>query len=30
MIAVEKARDCGFLTFDVPHRVYDYSEYIKQ
>lgn len=30
MIAVAKARDCGYLTFDVPHRVYDYSEYIKQ
>lgn len=26
-IAVEKARDYGLLTFDVPFREYDYSEY---
>jgi len=30
LVAVENARDCGYLTYDVPHRVYDYSEYIKQ
>ncbi|XP_068205032.1 small ribosomal subunit protein mS40 [Palaemon carinicauda] len=27
MIAVEKARDHGLMTFDVPFREYDYSEY---
>ncbi|XP_064091236.1 small ribosomal subunit protein mS40-like [Macrobrachium nipponense] len=26
-VAVEKARDFGLLTFDVPFREYDYSEY---
>ncbi|XP_059470382.1 small ribosomal subunit protein mS40 [Neocloeon triangulifer] len=29
LVAVERARDCGFLTFDVQHREYNYSEYIK-
>ncbi|ALC40000.1 mRpS18B [Drosophila busckii] len=27
MVAVEQARDCGLLTYDVPFREYDYSEY---
>lgn len=26
-VAVERARDMGLLTFDVPFREYDYSEY---
>lgn len=26
-VAVEKARDYGLLTYDVPLREYDYSEY---
>ncbi|XP_067001514.1 small ribosomal subunit protein mS40 [Anabrus simplex] len=29
LVAVEKAKDYGFLTFHVPFRVYDYSEYYK-
>ncbi|KAH8410119.1 hypothetical protein KR009_006294 [Drosophila setifemur] len=27
MVAVQQARDSGFLTYDVPFREYDYSEY---
>lgn len=27
MVAVEKARDRGLITFDVPFREYDYEEY---
>ncbi|KAL7738864.1 hypothetical protein ACLKA6_001313 [Drosophila palustris] len=26
-VAVEQARDCGLLTYDVPFREYDYEEY---
>ncbi|KAH8377502.1 hypothetical protein KR093_005751 [Drosophila rubida] len=26
-VAVEQARDCGLLTYDVPFREYDYDEY---
>ncbi|XP_064546910.1 small ribosomal subunit protein mS40 [Drosophila montana] len=26
-VAVEQARDCGLITYDVPFREYDYSEY---
>ncbi|XP_055386059.1 28S ribosomal protein S18b, mitochondrial [Condylostylus longicornis] len=29
LVAVEKAMDYGFLTFDVPFREYDYTEYYK-
>lgn len=29
LVAVEKARDYGLLTFDVPLRTYDYSRYYK-
>ncbi|KAK7071359.1 ribosomal protein, S18B [Halocaridina rubra] len=29
LIAMEKARDIGLLTFDVPFRAYNYSEYYK-
>nr|CAD7438857.1 unnamed protein product [Timema bartmani] len=29
LVAIQKARDFGFVTFDVPFRVYDYSEYYK-
>lgn len=29
LVAVEKARDFGLLTFDVPFREYDYSEYYQ-
>lgn len=27
LVAVERAMDCGLLTFDVPFREFDYSEY---
>ena len=27
MREIEKARDRGYLTFDLPDRVYDYSEW---
>ncbi|KAH8282897.1 hypothetical protein KR054_010691 [Drosophila jambulina] len=27
MVAVQQARDSGFITYDVPFREYDYSEY---
>lgn len=27
LVAVEKSRDYGLLTFDVPFRAYDYSDY---
>ncbi|KAH8328948.1 hypothetical protein KR074_000545 [Drosophila pseudoananassae] len=30
MVAVQQARDSGFLTYDVPFREYDYSEYYGQ
>jgi len=26
-VAVEQARDCGLLTYNVPFREYDYNEY---
>ncbi|KAH8389613.1 hypothetical protein KR215_008113 [Drosophila sulfurigaster] len=26
-VAVEQARDCGLITYDVPFREYDYAEY---
>lgn len=29
-VAVQQARDSGFLTYDVPFREYDYSEYYGQ
>ncbi|KAK3857533.1 hypothetical protein Pcinc_036227 [Petrolisthes cinctipes] len=29
LVAVNKARDYGLLTYDVPHRHYDYSEYYQ-
>nr|CAD7261313.1 unnamed protein product [Timema shepardi] len=29
LVAIQKARDFGFVTFDVPFRTYDYSEYYK-
>lgn len=29
LVAVEKAKDYGFITFDVPFRKYDYSLYYK-
>lgn len=30
LISVERARDFGYLTFDVPFREYDYSEYYNE
>lgn len=27
IVAVEKAKDCGLIEYDVPFREYDYSEY---
>ncbi|KAH8353682.1 hypothetical protein KR084_012661 [Drosophila pseudotakahashii] len=30
MVAVQQARDSGYLTYDVPFREYDYSEYYGQ
>lgn len=27
LVAIERARDRGLLTFDLPFREYDYSEY---
>lgn len=29
-IAIKRAYDRGLITFDVPFRKYDYSEYYKQ
>ncbi|XP_020810601.1 28S ribosomal protein S18b, mitochondrial [Drosophila serrata] len=29
-VAVQQARDSGFITYDVPFREYDYSEYYSQ
>lgn len=29
LVAVERAKDYGFITFDVPFRTYDYTEYYK-
>jgi small subunit ribosomal protein S18b len=29
LVAIEKAKDYGFITFDVPFREYDYSLYYK-
>jgi small subunit ribosomal protein S18b len=29
LVAIEKAKDYGFITFDVPFRKYDYSLYYK-
>ncbi|XP_065338384.1 small ribosomal subunit protein mS40 [Cloeon dipterum] len=29
LIAIERARDCGLLTYDVPQRVYNYSDYLN-
>lgn len=29
LVAIEKAWDHGFLTYDVPFREYDYSLYSK-
>ncbi|XP_076068736.1 mitochondrial ribosomal protein S18B [Oratosquilla oratoria] len=28
VVAVDRARDCGYLEYDVPLRLYDYLEYI--
>lgn len=30
LVAVERARDYGLLTFDVPYREFDYSEYAQK
>ncbi|XP_046398397.1 28S ribosomal protein S18b, mitochondrial [Ischnura elegans] len=30
LVAIERAKDRGLLTFDVPFREYDYSEYISK
>ncbi|XP_063233984.1 small ribosomal subunit protein mS40 [Bacillus rossius redtenbacheri] len=30
LIAIEKAKDYGFITFDVPFREYDYRQYYKE
>ncbi|XP_031843899.1 mitochondrial ribosomal protein S18B isoform X2 [Nomia melanderi] len=27
LVAIMKAKDCGFLTYDVPMRIYDYDEW---
>lgn len=29
LVAYNKAKDFGLLTFDLPYREYDYSEYQK-
>jgi small subunit ribosomal protein S18b len=29
LVAIKKAKDCGFITFDVPFREYDYSVYYR-
>jgi small subunit ribosomal protein S18b len=29
LVAIAKAKDYGFITFDVPFREYDYSLYYK-
>lgn len=29
LVAVEQAKDMGLISFDIPFREYDYSEYMK-
>lgn len=29
LVALMKAKDCGLITFDPPHRIYDYSHWYK-
>lgn len=30
MIAIERAKDKGYITYDVPFREYDYSQYLPK